>query len=635
MTMKKILTILFAGATLASCVDTIILPDDKTVEEDFWKTESDVEKMVKGAYTAFASQDVQERLIVWNSRSDEYTVNTQKNNSNLNQIYSADIQTNNTYASWGGFYTCINRCNQVLDKSASVMDIDPNYLEGDHNNNVGQMLALRSMCYFYLIRAFHDVPLVLEPYKVASQPMNVEQVAPGVILNQIINDLEDAKGKVLSSQDASISLSDRIGYFTQDAVLALLADVYLWKASVYRDKASYTRCIELCDQIQRNRKGSHGGMRFGNTYVSFNDDDYYLLSSKNYYDNFESSCEETILNLRFNDNTGLCTMYYKTAKNSNDPYFYTNNVYSAAGTSVTGNYVFLSENGTMNDVRAAESVLSFGSAPESGAKIRKFVAQDGLNGIDKVESDVARDFSPYATNFILYRITDIMLMKSEALVQKARLELMENDNLLTELASATTIEDSVVIAGKIAEVNDVASKMYVSAAHLAGIVNQRAARNTSATAPMLAALKDSTGYAAKPGTNDGSTQYVNTQVVNYNTLLSPAQNRDLEIIIMGERARELCFEGKRWYDMMRFNYRHTKTPANYDALLVNQAELQNYSDFLSLISRKYTGNGGQSIVSRISTEPYLYMPIQKSQMDINPNLVQNPVYKDNETSSKN
>ena len=28
---------------MLSCVDTIILPDDKTVEEDFWKSKSDVQ----------------------------------------------------------------------------------------------------------------------------------------------------------------------------------------------------------------------------------------------------------------------------------------------------------------------------------------------------------------------------------------------------------------------------------------------------------------------------------------------------------------------------------------------------------------------------------------------------------------
>ena len=43
--------------TLSACVDTIILPDDKTVEEDFWQTKKQVQSMVNGAYTAMASEE--------------------------------------------------------------------------------------------------------------------------------------------------------------------------------------------------------------------------------------------------------------------------------------------------------------------------------------------------------------------------------------------------------------------------------------------------------------------------------------------------------------------------------------------------------------------------------------------------
>ena len=177
------------SASLASCVDTIILPDDKTVEEDWWQKKEQVENMVNGAYNAMASSNIQLRLIVWSSRSDELNVNTSLSNSALNQINSANIQTDNAYANWGDLYSVINCCNLVIDKSAEVMDIDPSYLEGDHNNNVAQMKALRSLCYLYLIRTFRDVPLVLTPFKQSSQELNVEQVAPGVVLDQIIADL--------------------------------------------------------------------------------------------------------------------------------------------------------------------------------------------------------------------------------------------------------------------------------------------------------------------------------------------------------------------------------------------------------------------------------------------------------------
>ena len=176
--MKKIASIILAGLTMVSCVDTVLLPDNKTVEEDFWQTKEEVAMMVNGAYSALATADMQQRFIIWTSRSDELNVNSTLNNSSLNQIYSANIQTTNVYNNWDRLYSVINTCNLVLSKSAEVMDIDPNYMEGDHLNNVGQMKALRALCYFYLVRVFRDVPLVLEPYKQSSQEMNIPQTAP-------------------------------------------------------------------------------------------------------------------------------------------------------------------------------------------------------------------------------------------------------------------------------------------------------------------------------------------------------------------------------------------------------------------------------------------------------------------------
>ena len=61
-----------ASLMLVSCVDTIILPDDKTVEEDFWKSKSDVQLIVNNAYRSMLSENVISRLVVWGDlRSDE------------------------------------------------------------------------------------------------------------------------------------------------------------------------------------------------------------------------------------------------------------------------------------------------------------------------------------------------------------------------------------------------------------------------------------------------------------------------------------------------------------------------------------------------------------------------------------
>ena len=146
--------------SMASCVDTIILPDDKTVDEDFWQTKEDVATMVNGAYAAMTSDAVLTRLIVWGDfRTDEVLRASSIESSNstvqaLDEIASVNMQTTNTYGDWAAFYSVINRCNIVLERAEEVMQIDPNYTMGDYQVDRSQMLALRAFCYFYLTKVF-------------------------------------------------------------------------------------------------------------------------------------------------------------------------------------------------------------------------------------------------------------------------------------------------------------------------------------------------------------------------------------------------------------------------------------------------------------------------------------------------
>ena len=303
-----------------SCVDTIILPDDKTVEEDFWQTKKQVQSMVNGAYTAMASEGVMKELIIWQCRSDELNVNTSLSINDLNQFDSNNLQTDNPHNSWASLYSVINTCNLILSKSADVMDIDPNYLEGDHRNVVAQMKALRGLCYFYLIRAFRDVPLVLEPYKESSQELNIGQTAAGVVLDQIINDLEEVKNDALSTGNVTDNVQ-KYGCFTRNSIYALLADCYLWRASVNHTLSDYKRCVELCDMV-RDARGV-AVKRFNNS-SQLDDDGYNLNLYRNYFAPFVSgNNSESLLELQFSDNTALCNAYYKSRSTSNaKPWFY-------------------------------------------------------------------------------------------------------------------------------------------------------------------------------------------------------------------------------------------------------------------------------------------------------------------------
>ena len=204
--MKKYLSIILGALLMGSCMDMELLPNDKTVDEDFWQSKSDVALMVNGAYKQFASSNVQQRLIVWGGfRSDELLLNTGVPATDgtyiaLNQIQEVNIETTNIFSDWSSLYTVINYCNIVMSKAAAVMDIDPSYTEGDYLTDRSQMLALRALCYYYLVRTFRDVPYTTTAYMTSSQPMVINQLPPTEVLEYCIADLQEAEKNALSSQ---------------------------------------------------------------------------------------------------------------------------------------------------------------------------------------------------------------------------------------------------------------------------------------------------------------------------------------------------------------------------------------------------------------------------------------------------
>lgn len=635
--MKKLISIIASGLLLVSCIDTVILPDDKTVEEDFWQTKNDVTLMVNGAYSKMATSGLQQRLVVWTSRSDELNLNSSLNNRDLNQIYSANIQTTNSYANWSDLYAVINACNLVIAKSEEVMDIDPNYMEGDHLNNVAQMKALRSLCYFYLVRVFRDVPLILEPYKNSSQEMNVPQVAPSVVIDQIIADLEEVKNNALSTQAIPVADWTRCGYFTRDGIYALLADVYLWKASIYGDEYCYDKVIEYSNIIRRNRENAPSNPNsFGAQ--TLDDDGWGLSPASSYYNQLFSengNGQESLFELQFTNNEGLCVVYNRINNNANaQPQFYASKPYAKVGTG-RANYVFDNTSHYIYDVRGFESVYDFNGAAEEGFFIRKHVGMNGLTFMGQNPASAIRGnraFNPYNQNWVVYRATDVMLMKAEALVQKALIQAKAQAGLVEQLATVSTVKDSLALADQLFQINQTISRYNVEAVRQVQIVNTRAIHSTdeSTKSPI-----DSTKYAVSsvPFDSIDVAGYVNRQVSAFNSFAATAS--DLELLVMDERARELCFEGKRWFDMLRYNYRHVDG-VNYGVILAHQGDyVKNYDEMLNLIARKYTSGGGKGVTAKMPTEPYLYMPIIESEMEVNNALEQNPVYSDGGTIEKN
>ena len=594
--MKKYLYIILSGLLTASCVDTALLPDDKTVDEDFWKKKEDVALMVNGAYSQMTSSDLITRLIVWGDfRSDELVQSTGITGGNiyqqLLQIFTGNIAVTNMYTSWQSFYSVINYCNIVIEKAAGVMAEDPNYAQGDYLNDVAQMKTLRSLCYFYLVRAFRDVPYITKAYMQNSQDMNIPQSAPEVVLNGCIADLKEAAQNIIAPTAYDGWKSK--GWLNRDAVYALLADIYLWKASIHHNDASYNsnddyqQCINYCDLVIDSKNNAHV---YKKSDVIDENNKYPALAKYNddYDDIFiTQNAEESIFEIQFSGqyenigsngtalgNNAVCSMLYKY-QNNNSGYGYL----SAAGMfgiKGTSNVVFNQE----YDGRKVKFIFDSNGDAMEQYNIRKMCTAAtftyGTPNAAGQKRQADRTYNNFAQNYIIYRMTDVMLMKAEAMVQLAT----DGDIKLQE------------------------------AFNVVKAVNDRAHQEGTVT------MGDTLRWATTSSIQGNA---INTKV-------------GMEELVMEERLRELCFEGKRWYDLLRYNYRHTEG-VNYNAILADQANFPaNYRPMITLAARK--SSDLSALYSKMPTEPYLYMPIREGELKVNPELKQNPVYS-SKTDAKN
>ena len=580
--MKKYILMLMASMTLVSCLDTIILPDDKTVDEDFWQTKEQVASMVNAAYAGMTSADVISRLIVWGDfRSDELVRSQTPTGAipdALAEIAAVNMQTTNTFASWSPVYAVINRCNIVLERAEAVMQLDPNYTMGDYLVDRSQMLALRALCYFFLVRNYHDVPYVDKAYMNSSQVDEIPQSSPLAVLGHCIADLEEAEGSALSSVSYSTSQWQRVGWMTQDAIRTLLADIYLWRASVTHSQADYQRCVDYCDLVIASKQAQHVSSR-----DEVENQLYPLATAERYYSSLfvSQNAEESIFELQSKSDTALCQYFFKYANNNSaEGWVKAPSMFSTVASQITSisqssNYIF-----TDKDMRYYSSLFSASSSGDANLDIRKMISTDAqtsktLQGRSAVAAPV--NYGGLDSNYPVYRLPDVLLMKAEALVQQVdtALELSARQALLQ-------VPFTLVQA-----------------------VNTRALHNDNKA--------DSMKW---------------TSYRNYS-------KDQMEILVMQERLREFCFEGKRWYDLMRYHYRHVNYVADsYDKLLADQVDADGnatlgaiYEPMLNLMTRG-RGADGPGVRAKMHNEAYLYLPVPNSELILCPWLKQNPAYKD-------
>ncbi|MBN2765680.1 MAG: RagB/SusD family nutrient uptake outer membrane protein [Paludibacteraceae bacterium] len=513
------LAFLLSTVMLSSCGDWLdVRPESETVLEDYWQTESQANSVLMAAYRGMIRDGFMERVMVWGELRSDNIVEGNGINGDMQRILDVNLTPTNNLANWGDFYSVVNYCNTFLYYAPEVLNRDANFSVTKLRTMEAEAYAVRALTYFYLVRAFRDVPLVTEPSISDDQNFDVAKSPENEVIQFIIDDLLKAKQNIKRNYGREAFNKGRI---TLSGLNSILADVYLWAEQ-------YTNCIAVCNEVLA-------------------DETLQLERADNFLHEvfYKGNSTESIFELQFDRNTQ-----------------YNNKVRDFYGISQDGvwayalylgpqgneelrpfNYKPSSINESEKDYRNSY-FINTKSNIGNGYRILKYVLVDA---VEDQQENITPVFRSTATtpNWIVYRLSDVILMKAEALAQR-------NDSAQHDLQNALNLVNITYLRS-----NETADSLKIS---------------------------------------------------NY-PLLS-----DVQELVLRERQREFMFEGKRWFDLMRIVKRK------------NDA-----TSILKFIGSKLTGDNMQ--MKKMSIIDALYMPIHERQIEINPNLVQNPFYVENEDGS--
>lgn len=346
--------------TLSSCTNWLELtPEDDLVSNEFWKSQEDVEAVLSNTYGTLAQQT--KTLLLWGELRGGLLSEGRSVPSDASKILKGDVTEQNSLVRWAGLYKVINGANQILLYAPDVVARDPSFTPAELREVKSEALFLRALSYFYLVRTFKEVPLLLDPYVTDEQDYYPPKSEEGTILARILSDLNEALDGAAESFENTEATKGRATIY---AVHALLADVNLWM-----DR--YNEAILHCDEI-------------------LNSPDYGLMGANSWFRNFyPGNSNSSILEIQFSRKWNYTSGLYETFSYRKNKQFTLNpRVVEIFG---------------QTDVRGEGATYAI-----ANLEIWKYI---GINPQDE-RGDELDD-----NNYILYRLADIMLLKAEALAE--------------------------------------------------------------------------------------------------------------------------------------------------------------------------------------------------------------------------
>lgn len=263
--------ILLLAGGMQSCKKMLDVPSHRALtEENMWQTKNDARAGLSACYALMraAMSNENAHWVYGDLRGGDFQ-STKRGDlravveSNLNASYS----TMEEWRDWRRFYTAIAQCNLTIEKLPQVTATDYRYSQNDMKLDRAQAIYIRAFLYYYIVRIWGDVPLVIAPSDGVAKTISREKWdkvldyaaaeakacidgLPWKYNGKSPEQQGDYRGQG-ESHHISITITKGMAY-------TLLAHIYNWKGE-------YDKSLEYANTVINNQSNTGYG------FVSLND----------------------------------------------------------------------------------------------------------------------------------------------------------------------------------------------------------------------------------------------------------------------------------------------------------------------------------------------------------------------------
>ncbi|RBQ07870.1 RagB/SusD family nutrient uptake outer membrane protein [Pedobacter miscanthi] len=554
---NKILFLVVAFIILASfsCKKFMTVePGDAVLKSNSMKNSTDAINVINGLYSLmqplvdqmYLAGEAQADLVVAARGADKY----------VREIAENRVTASNPYTDYSKFYRLIIACNQAINDFGEVAKIDPVYNTNVYSLNIAEVTYIRAWTYLQLVKIWGDVPYIEEGVIDATQIKSVAKMNGDDIMRKVAAQCEANLSKMqLLSQETGYGGGDQAnlaGQFNQRNSRILLAELYVYAGNYNQAWITIQPYYSGADLANPTRTTAIESAPFNmfagqwqNWHQAFDRVDVNVYGRMvGLTINFDGSRNQFNSLIKWTGNKNGAVYALKPSTNAIEgwkraPSILQTYQNTQAGYFINPSYTF--GNGPQDAVNADGSLIiggygdyirgAGGSYFVSGQDtlIFKFLTKNRVNGVSTMKDLLIND--AYSNNdmyYILYRDGTLCLLISEIL-------------------------------------NNI------------GLPSQ--------------ALLNFNGFANYAYVAKG-TRY---RVGVYPLSLDPKGGdmvKQVDRLILDEGALELAFEGRRWFDLVRFAKRSTDP------------------DFLGkLVARKYPEGMRASIIAKYRNPASWYFPV--------------------------